>query len=1374
MKQNGNNNFHNYQQIQNTNPNTMQLNNQFANNNNPSTNINSQINTYKYNNNQLIQNNLPNITRQNNNLINQNIYSNNNMNNTQQTISNNRMPNISLPSNNLNYTTNNNNPSLINNNINNNILNGNNNLQLRPITGNNNLINLPDNTTQQTYLPGMPNNMSNMQNNNYNINLNNNNNINNLLYNNQNNNNNSIKNNTMSKSKEIKYKKQEEYRKILDEQMKQELERKERERQIKFGGGINGLGSLNNNINNMNNINNNILNGANTNNIIMDINNNTITKPSLNNEEKEKQRKKQMEYNQILRQQVEERNKRKELEKQKEKEEEMKLEEKLKLQLIENHKRAELMKNKDPKSNKYINNLESPENFMANPMSTMPIPQLNYQAQNSQFNNINQNYTTFHGFYANNNMNNLNNPNYITNYDNHTLSMNSTNKQSAIGGNTGLISNQNNNNNINNINNNNYPNNFFNITPSTNTNSNNLIQTQKSAMQYGPKQTPTQTMSVFSNSSKNNNNNFNNINSPYSEISPHNPRPSSQHQLRVRQPDWRIEELYMNFVQEQLKIINEYEININKYQNMKKDNFDTIKDLMNIKNKSLEKIQDAQNKFRNNVGVYPMDTNFNNRVTNLMDMILEKKINEIQRENRLEILANNFNKQRNSLRNNNDNNGGYNDYNNNNLQIIDNNKNTRNKNNNNDYIPMNESQINRNIIDCGYKSKYEELKLSMINGNEASQELRTSMSLAGFSKFVIQNKLAEHNQNQNMNENSNNNGSNINNNSNFENIYCNINNGQSNLYTTWNEEKFGDGEQNDFNNNINNSSLKNIENNTETKIRNKNNANINDNKNISNKDISQTTTMNRKKNNLEMTHFNRKLNNNRNTSKGILNDSQLPSRIVGNDKGYFNHANDDMSGTNISMQDSNSNINNYINGSELNIEQPSSIKQNSPSPKNPLIIETNNTMPTNINNDISPISKVPMSKINQNLQNKVKNLKITKEEKDKSLLLVGDNIIKNNLNNRGYSLREKENKEKSYLIGTLTTLNNNDNTLINNTNNTPNNTFIHINTINNLNIEKNKNNKNNNNNITGIDDNINGDYCKASQEDDNDNEDNDNDNVSIGVTINSKKNGIENNETEEDMVRGCGPSGMNSMLNDENNSNFNHSNINNNSGLSGVSGIVGHKFTKKKGIVNTNKEIQQIKEAEEKEEEENYACDFTLDKKTLKKLEEEEEKSQNMQKINLEDYKEIKESQKIQTQLNFFEDSATDNINVGKSKGRVVKSYNMYGNKKTNINNILNNNGNNINNSNSKKSNNTNNTNSKRPQSPKHNRNQKINSKTTIAKRDNTETNKNDIITNNNENSLFTSNNNLANDSYGDNIINDLDKYRKMFLEESSVSSINK
>ena len=957
---------------------------------------------------------------------------------------------------------------------------------------------------------------------------------------------------------------------------------------------------------------------------------------------------------------------------------------------------------------------------MANPMSTIPIPQMNFQGPNTQINNnSNPNYTAFAGFYGNNIGNNtINNQN-----NNIPMSNTNPNKYNTIDRKADIAQNQiyqNIQNNSNNKNNNN-PNNYFNITPSsnTNTNTNNIYNIQNTPHNYGQKPTPSQTTTAFANTTKTNSNSFNN----------NNIRPNSQQSQRKAINDtWRMEELYMNFVQEQLKIINEYEMDINKYQSMKKDNFDTIKDLMTIKNKALDKIQEAQNKFKDTVGVYPMDNNFNNRVTNLMDMMLEKKINDIQRENKLEILANNYNKQK-------KNNGrmNYNNINDNGIQLIDNNA---------EFIPISESQINRNILGCGYKSKYEELKMSMMNGNEASQELRTSMSLAGISKFVKQNKLMEKHENLNNPENSNNNGVDDNN---YQNMYCNINNGQSNLYITWNSEKFPEDEQNNINNINNNSPL-----NTNEDMNNHNQNTANNQEIIETKVDKHLPVQSH----LNSNPNNKKLNHHRNNSKGILNDSQLPSKIVGNDKGLFNHANDEMSGSNISMQESNSNIN-YINGSDLNIDHPF----NSPSPTLKQITE-NNTVP---NNDTMEQKNGNNMKIGKNL----KNFKLTKEEKDKSLLLVGDNIIKNNLTQGGYSQREKENKEKSYLIGNITTLNNNinDNT-INNTNqyNSANNTFTHMNTNTNNNMNKSQESENNFNK--------------------------ENENISLGVTIPSKKNGIlgDNNETEEDMVRGFGPSGMNSMLNDENNSNFNHSNINNNSGMSAINIMNKNTFGKKKTIVNTNKEIQQIKEAEEKEEEENYAYDFTLDNKTLKKLEE-EEKSQNTKKINLDDYKAIKESQKIQTQLNFFEDSVLENINISKSKakGRVIKSYNMLGNKNKNLiknlvnelgsnndNDNNNTNTNNINNSNSKKSNNTNNnTNVKRPQSPKYNRNNINNNHGQNNGNDISYANNNETSQNNRNNmSNYIENssiNNLANDSYGDNIINDLNKYRKMFLEESSV-----
>ena len=102
-------------------------------------------------------------------------------------------------------------------------------------------------------------------------------------------------------------------------------------------------------------------------------------------------------------------------------------------------------------------------------------------------------------------------------------------------------------------------------------------------------------------------------------------------------------------------------------------------------------------------------------------------------------------------------------------------------------------------------------------------------------------------------------------------------------------------------------------------------------------------------------------------------------------------------------------------------------------------ISENNTLPVN--------DTLEQKKENSNLKldKNLKNIKLTKEEKDRSLLLVGDNIIKNNLTQGGYSIKDKENKEKSYLIGNITTLNNNINdiTLNNNTNqyNSANNTF---------------------------------------------------------------------------------------------------------------------------------------------------------------------------------------------------------------------------------------------------------------------------------------------------------------------------------------------
>ena len=127
------------------------------------------------------------------------------------------------------------------------------------------------------------------------------------------------------------------------------------------------------------------------------------------------------------------------------------------------------------------------------------------------------------------------------------------------------------------------------------------------------------------------------------------------------------------------------------------------------------------------------------------------------------------------------------------------------------------------------------------------------------------------------------------------------------------------------------------------------------------------------------------------------------------------------------------------------------------------------------------------------------------------------------------------------------------------------------------------------------------------------------------------------------------------------------------------------------------------------DEDENYENEFeNADLNEIKNLEEEDDKN----KVNLDDNKEIHESQKKQTQLNFFEDSILDNININKSRGHIVGNI-----KDTDSKNIDNNN--NYNNNSIKK------------------------------------------------NVLMSSE---LNDSYGDNILKNLNKYRKMALGECTIS----
>ena len=116
-----------------------------------------------------------------------------------------------------------------------------------------------------------------------------------------------------------KRKKQEEYKRMLDQQRLQNLNIKEKKREISNNNFIN------NNIN--------------------ETTNKYITKPQMTEEDRIKNKNKQKEYRESLKKQIEEKNRRKEMEKKREKEEDLKIEEKIKKLKFEEQLKEENFKN---------------------------------------------------------------------------------------------------------------------------------------------------------------------------------------------------------------------------------------------------------------------------------------------------------------------------------------------------------------------------------------------------------------------------------------------------------------------------------------------------------------------------------------------------------------------------------------------------------------------------------------------------------------------------------------------------------------------------------------------------------------------------------------------------------------------------------------------------------------------------------------------------------------------------------------------------------------------------------------------------------------------------------------------------------------------
>jgi len=909
-----------------------------------------------------------------------------------------------------------------------------------------------------------------------------------------------------------KRKKQEECKKMLDEQRLQNYEIQKKKR-----------GMLNYNF---------------THNNINENTNKYITKPQVSEEERIKNKNKQMEYHETLRKQIEEKNRRKEMEKKKEKEEDLKIEEKIKkLEIEEQQKEENLKKQKFIKKNK------------------------EQEEMNIIKNDLNQNFN-------NNFINNIQNNN--NNFDNQLEGACCTSPKNNIE--------------------NSSKNNLYNQRMNNCTN-----ETQS-------------LMTILDKSLPSNQNNFdNNFNNTFQKNNFNR---------------YQIEKYYMNLVQEQLGIINEYEGKLNdSYCNC------NYNQLLNEKNEALKQIETSQNNFKNITGILPMNEQYNNRIVNILDMVLEQKVKEIKSNNYKNYEKNNINIDNNIKIGVDDNNNNFDNQNFKSTGSFNLDEMSLSEKKNINEFGIDQSQNERNLTMCKYKSKYEELKESMINGDSISNELKTSMSLAGISKFVVQNNFIDKNK--------------IN--------YISDNDNFNDLYVTWKVDNF-------------------------------NNNKISKNKSNDNNYISNKKSIKISNNNIPV----RESNQNKFKIEELNN-------------------NDEM--------EKNNNLNkNYIpcdSSEDINI--------------NPHVSSIRNK-DNSINNDVgfgdnTNLDDSYLNKINEQLQKKPQNTKFINGDKNYSIFAEED---KNSQINNNYNKSIGDN---------LNVINSNED-------------FLNMENLNDDIIYQNNYNTKDSQEVNNILNNIsNKNSIQTSSVKDS----------KLNSNIINFNKDTKLYESDEDVIIG----NMSIYTISKNNSICNSKNISMNANLKNNS--INNNNLNFAGTGKTNSLINNMKlnEVEEKDEEDIYESEFEKDKNTLKKMEEEEKyedefengsneiekleiENSNKNEVNLDDYKDIYESQKIQTQLNFFEDSIIENININKSRGHRIDlcdSNNNSDQNKKSMNGTSNNFG--QNNGVMESSDFTNNKTNKFKESK--------------------------IINNNMISSELE-------DSYGDNIIKNLDKFRRLALEESNIS----
>ena len=226
------------------------------------------------------------------------------------------------------------------------------------------------------------------------------------------------------------------------------------------------------------------------------------------------------------------------------------------------------------------------------------------------------------------------------------------------------------------------------------------------------------------------------------------------------------EEILLTFANNQREILKEYEQKMKQYNENPEtsaEQIKLIKDLYNERNTALDRIKQEQENLRNALGFYPWKAQLTEKLANLFDIILERKISIIEKnttlkEQYLKQQQQQHQHQRYSSSNNNQPNKNYlsSSLTQQNPQQSQSKQNyhlqqrknlnsaypPKHHSNNNYFPPLKESTTNYaensasqiNLDDLCYRSKYEDIKRSIMIPEDINPDFKASM--AGFSKFV--------------------------------------------------------------------------------------------------------------------------------------------------------------------------------------------------------------------------------------------------------------------------------------------------------------------------------------------------------------------------------------------------------------------------------------------------------------------------------------------------------------------------------------------------------------------------------------------------------------------------------------------------------------